>query len=105
MRKPPDTRLSLVKYIIRMAFTTFDEHKLFTALVSLVFLMAARSFPEPAGLLKHLFDSPLFRIAFQLFVAFWAVGDAPYAIVAVVLFNLSNNVLRTQNERNSKPLF
>lgn len=77
-----------------MAFTTFDEHKLVTALVALTFLMAARSFPEPAGLLKHLFDSPIFRILFQMFVAYWTVGDIPYAIVAIVLFNLSNNLLR-----------
>lgn len=88
-----------------MAFTTFDEHKLVTAMVSLMFLMAARSFPEPAGLLRHLFESPLFRIAFQMFVAYWAVGDVQYAIVAVVLFNLSNNVLRTPEERKATPMF
>ena len=88
-----------------MAFTIFDEHKLVTAMVSLMFLMAARSFPEPAGLLKHLFESPLFRIGFQMFVAYWAAGDVQYAIVAVVLFNLSNIVLRTPEERKATRIF
>lgn len=88
-----------------IAFTTFDEHKLVTALVSLMFLMAARSFPEPAGPLRRLFDSPLFRTAFEVFVAFWAVGDVQYAIVAVVIFDLGNNVLRTPEERKSAPTF
>ena len=87
-----------------MAFTAFDEHKLVTALVALMFLMAARSFPEPAGLLRHLFDHPLFRLGFQLFVAFWASNDVTYAFVAVLVFNVANNVLRSPEERVKSPI-
>lgn len=88
-----------------MAFTAFDEHKLVAALVSLMFLMAARSFPEPAGLLRHFFEQPLFRLMFQCFVAYWAAGDIQYAAIGVVLFNVANNVLRTHEERKTAPIF
>lgn len=88
-----------------MAFNAFDEHKLVTALVALLFLMAARSFPEPAGLLRHLFEGPVFRLVFQGFVAFWACNDITYALGAVTLLNVANNVLRTPKERQTAPIF
>jgi hypothetical protein len=88
-----------------MAFTAFDEHKMVAALVALMFLMAARSFPEPAGLLRQFFEHPIFRLMFQCFVAYWAAGDVKYAAGGVVLFNVANNVLRSPEERKTAPIF
>ena len=88
-----------------MAFTAFDEHKLVAAIVSLMFLMAARAFPEPAGLLRQFFEQPILRLSFQCFVAYWAAGDLTYAAIGVVIFNLANNILRSPEERKTAPIF